>query len=274
MSLSPSKKVKYVPKEGNPNLLVPLVVEEKEEEAEEQMIPSEKEVPRDPIVIDFENVLYPLLFQALSPLYTFISYLEAESGKRLYYRYDPALSLEQKMNPLVKGAVTVEEFKRKNMHLGPAIVNLIHEKRLEPVKKMEARIGLSVDEFRSLYRQLIEPNATELHYQLFPVALWDILPVASFQYLMEKNTFGAIDMAAKELELDLKLLIISDKVNHKFAQFVCKKFISPKQNAFASGMSGGNMQFRVASGFNTSVASNTKILLATIILHSRNWSRG
>jgi len=269
MSLSPSKKVKYTPKPGNPNLLVPI---EEEEEEEEEQLPEKNTPPpplpidRDPTVVEFENFLSPLLAQALAPLYTFIGYLEAESGKRIYYRYDPALSLEQKMNPLVKGAVTMEEFKMKNAHLGPIVANLIHEqKRVVPVvikkEKLEARIGLSVDQFRALYRQLINPNATELHYQVFPVALWDILPTSTFQFLIEKNTFGAMDMSAKELELDLKLLIISDKVNHKFAQFVCKKFISPKQNAFASGISGGNMQYRIASGFNTSVASNTKSLL-------------
>jgi hypothetical protein len=256
MSLSPPlpKKGKYVEKPGNPNLLVL-------EEEEKEVIPLSKQIERDPLVIAFENVLSPLLTQALVPLYTFIGYLEAESGKRIFYRYDPALSMEQKMNPLVKGAVTVEEFKTLNWHLGPSIVNLVHVRPIKPEP-----IGINIDQFRSLYRRLINPNASEVHIQMFPVQLWDILPTSTFQFIIEKSTFGAMDMAAKELDKDLKLLIISDCVNYKFAQFVAKKFISPKQNAFASGMQGGQMQYRIASGFNTSVASNTKMLLGT-----RHW---
>ena len=271
MSLSPPllKKVKYIPKPSNPNLLVP---EEEEDDEEEEQQLKEVDIPRDPKVIAFEEILYPQLFRALAPLYTFIGYLEAESGKRIYYRFDKALSLEQKQNPLVKGAVTIDEFKFKNAHLGPAILNLIHEERLKPVEKIESRaaqIGISVDQFRSLYRQLIDPNASELHFQIFPVQLWDILPTSTFQYIIEKSTYGAMDMSAKELQKDLKLLIISDKVNHKFAQFVAKKFISPKQNAFASGIQGGQMQYRIASGFQTTVMANTKWLLAC-----RKWFEG
>ncbi len=256
------KKFKYVPQEGNPNLLV--AVESEEEEKQSVPTPPPAPIDRDARIVSFEDILYPLLARALAPLYTFIGYLESESGKRIYYRYDQSLSMEQKMSPLVKGAMTIEEFRIKNMHLGTAVLNLIHEERLIPAKK--EFVGVSIDQFRSLYRQLIEPNATELHYQMFPVALWEILPTSTFQFIIEKSTFGAMDMAAKELELDLKMLIISDKVNYKFAQFVCKKFISPKQNAFASGMQGGNMQYRIASGFGTSVQSNTKSLLG-----ARQW---
>lgn len=210
-------------------------------------------------IITFENRLFPALHEALLPLYQFVGFLEAESGKRIYYRYDDKLSQDDKKNPLVKGCQTIEEFKIKNSHLGRNILNLIDLK--DPMVKKD--IGVNIAD---LYRRYVNPDYQFMNLfdpaEGFPRRLWNILPLAAFQYILSISTYGAIQMAASELQKDLKLLIISSDVNYIFAQFVAKKYISPKQNAFVSGINGSDAQFRIASGFKTSVVANSKWLMA------------
>lgn len=253
----------YVPIPGNPNLL--KKEKKKEEKKKKESFESEiqKTPPPPPLSLEestiqmFENFIGPPLYQALFPLYKFVGFLEAESGKRIYYRYDANLSEDDKKSPLVKGCKTIIEFKTKNAHLGERILRI-----LEPIPTK--KIGFNINE---LFRKYIEPDyvITGNTYDNsldFPYSLWKILPLSSFQFILSIATYGAIQMAASELQKDLKLLIISDEVNFVFAQFVARKFISPKQNAFVSGISGGQTQYRCASGFKTSVVANTKWFMA------------
>ncbi len=239
--------------------------EKKQKKSEPQDAPIEPkkqkkiENPRHPSVVEFESIFYPSIFRALVPFYTFVGFLEAESGKKLYYRYDDSLSMEEKQNPLVRGAHSIEEFKLKNVHLGDYILRLLNKDPI--IKKEPITANITHAQFRELYNRLIDPQATELQRQAFPVHLWDVLPLTAFQFIIGASTLGAMQMAANELGKDLKLLIISEKVSHYFAQYVCNKYISPKTNAFASGVSGGQMQFRLSSGFGTSVMARTKWLL-------------
>jgi hypothetical protein len=231
-------KPKYEPYPDNPNILI------------------RKESDEDKILL-FEGRLGPALREALLPFYTFVGFLEAESGKRIFYRYDEKLSEEDKKNPLVKGCKTIQEFKERNSHLGKIILNLID---LEDVKieKMGANIA-------DLYRKFVNPDYVLDGFdpqEGFPRRLWNILPLSSFQFILSVGTYGAIQMAASELQKDLKRLIISNDVNYVFAQFVAKKYISPKQNAFVSGANGGETQYRIASGFRTTVVATSKWLMA------------
>lgn len=248
----------YVPVPGNPNLL-----KKKKKESFESLI--QKTPPPLPsleesTILMFENFIGPALHQALLPLYKFVGFLEAESGKRIYYRYDANLSEDDKKSPLVKGCKTIVEFKTKNAHLGERILRI-----LEPIPKVKVeKIKFNINE---LFQRYIDPTyvITGNTYDNsldFPYTLWKILPLSSFQFILSIATYGAIQMAASELQKDLKLLIISDEVNFVFAQFVARKFISPKQNAFVSGVSGGQTQYRCASGFKTSVVANTKWFMA------------
>ena len=268
MSLKP---MKYEEDEFNPNILrgssPPAAGKSPKEEEEDSAPKGDKILPLGDgtysaergIISIFENRLFPALREALLPLYQFVGFLEAESGKRIYYRYDDKLSQAEKMNPLVKGCQTIEEFKIKNSHLGRSILNLIDLK--DPMVKTD--IGVNIAD---LYRRYVNPDYQFMNIfdpaEGFPRRLWNILPLTAFQYILSISTYGAIQMAASELQKDLKLLIISNDVNYLFAQFVAKKYISPKQNAFVSGINGDNAQFRIASGFKTSVVANSKWLMA------------
>lgn len=268
MSLQP---MKYEKDEFNPNILrgtsPPAAGKSPEEEEEDSAPEGGGILPKGDgnysaergIISIFENRLFPALHEALLPLYQFVGFLEAESGKRIYYRYDDKLSQDDKKNPLVKGCQTIEEFKIKNSHLGRNILNLIDLK--DPMVKKD--IGVNIAD---LYRRYVNPDYQFMNLfdpaEGFPRRLWNILPLAAFQYILSISTYGAIQMAASELQKDLKLLIISSDVNYIFAQFVAKKYISPKQNAFVSGINGSDAQFRIASGFKTSVVANSKWLMA------------
>lgn len=270
MSLEPVKdeeKKNYTVMPGNPNLLIP---KEKEELEEEVPIKKKEELVSDERnrIITFENRLFPALSEALLPLYTFVGFLEAESGKRIYYRYNDQISQEEKQNPLVKGCQTIQEFKNKNNHLGLAILQLIDLP--DPMVKKEKGINANISD---LYRRYVNPDYPFVGFnpqEGFPRRLWKLLPLTSFQYILSVSSYGAISMAALELKKDLKTLIISEDVNFLFAQFVCKKYISPKQNAFASGLNGDNAQFRVASGFRTTVVANAKWIMAFKLHFEKN----
>jgi len=272
MSLEPVKNDDEIEVgiEGNPNIML-IQKKSKEDkkknkkEKEEQVIVSDERQR----IITFENRLFPALSEALLPLYTFVGFLEAESGKRIYYRYNDQISQEAKQNPLVLGCQTIQEFKNANNHLGLAILHLIDLPdpmvKVKP-EKMDANIS-------DLYRRYVNPDYPFVGFnpqEGFPRRLWKLLPLTSFQYILSVSSYGAISMAALELKKDLKTLIISEDVNFLFAQFVCKKYISPKQNAFASGLNGDNAQFRVASGFRTTVVANSKWIMAFKLHFEKN----
>ena len=68
------------------------------------------------------------------------------------------------------------------------------------------------------------------------------------EFLLDKQAFGALNLAANELGYPLRDLVFSEEVNYMFAQFVSAKFVKPKSNAYASGTFGGEMQYRISSG--------------------------
>jgi hypothetical protein len=60
-----------------------------------------------------------------------------------------------------------------------------------------------------------------------------------------------MELAANELGFPLKDLLYSPQVNYMFAQFVGTKFVKPTSNAYASAIGGGEVQYRISSGFYT-----------------------
>jgi hypothetical protein len=77
----------------------------------------------DAYVRELENFIAPLLREALAPVYHTLGMIEQDSGKRQFYRFaGKDLSPEQRMTPIVWGCATVEEFFKKNKHLGDVII--------------------------------------------------------------------------------------------------------------------------------------------------------
>lgn len=203
------------------------------------------------------NFISPFLNRALVPFYQFVGFLEAESGKRLYYRYEKGASLESKQNPLVNVADSIAAFKNANAHLGRDLLRLIENYGKKVEVKLE-NLGVNIN----LYRNVINADASIHEIEAFPSYLWSIIPTSTFRFLIGAASFGAIEMAASELKKDLKLLIVSPDVSYMFAQFVCKKYLSPKANAYASGIDGqGGATYRISSGVNTSGVANSKWLM-------------
>ena len=194
------------------------------------------------------NFISPFLNRALVPFHQFVGFLEAESGRRLYYRYEKGASLESKQDPLVRTG----DFKNANAHLGRDLLRLIENYG----KRVEIDVNIN------LYRSIINANASIHEIEAFPSYLWSIIPTSTFRFLIGAASFGAIEMAASELKKDLKLLIVSPDVSYMFAQFVCRKYLSPKSNAYASGIDGqGGATYRISSGVNTSGVANSKWLM-------------
>ena len=125
----------------------------------------------------------------------------------------------------------------------------------------------NIKEFKSAKNMLIgelvqlskhEKDALDL---LYPVISMNLVTVESapswlesqlstkvLEFLLDKQAFGALNLAANELGYPLRDLVFSEEVNFMFAQFVSAKFVKPKSNAYASGTSGGEMQYRISSG--------------------------
>ena len=261
--LSPnhSETYDYVPMPGNPNLLIQGKSDKKKKKQKEEQEPQfvqPSPIVQDQGVVQFESYLSPLLYRALGPFYTFVGMLEAESGKHLYYRYIADAPLEQKQNPLVTGARDFAEFRLKNAHLGPKILDLIPIHAIKKVKIEDMGAPIS---FVDQYRRIVNGQAGQLEIDSTPDYLWSLVPDSVFQFIIGQATWGAILMSARELNFPVKPLIEGDTVSHKFAEFVCKRFLSPKQNGHATGVNGGNVEFRISSGFATTTMATTKYLM-------------
>lgn len=163
----------YVSKPSNPNILFavpkpkvttitttttasPDVDEEEEgggcEEVVQKKVKIVEEYPperpperktEDAYVRELENFIAPLLREALAPVYDTLGMIEQDSGKRQFYRFaGKDLSLEQRMTPIEWGCATVEEFFKKNKHLGDAIIGILKHyinTKEEEIKRKEKK---------------------------------------------------------------------------------------------------------------------------------------
>ena len=250
----PSSKTHWVPKPGNPNFLIPIKEDEDEEEEEEK---PKVEIKKPKIGMveptQFERQAALILNESLAPLYNFIGMLEAESGKTIYYRYLPGASVENRRIPINFGSETYDEFLQNNRHLSNELVQGLFRNETSVKIKKESLIGFNVNDFPIYY----------------PAWYWSQINTPVFRFLLSSATFGALELAANELGFPLKHLIYSPHVNYMFAQFVAKKFVSPKNNAYVSGINGGQSQYRISSGFNTSQMANTKWIMGC-----KEWFKG
>lgn len=224
--LSPPQDTIWIEKPGNPNFMIPIGMNNDNVVKKEK---EEDEIKKEVKTEDFQKIEQTYahaLYESLQPLYVVISMIESESGKTIFYRFaDGNLTLLQKMIPIQWGrSKNKYDFKDNNKSiLGETVVN-----------------------------KLIDEDYDNI---------WDNLEETAFRFILGPSTFGALKMSALELGFPLKPLLSSPAVNHMFSQFVARKFISPKSNAYASGISNGKMQYRLSSGFNGALMSNTKWLM-------------
>lgn len=175
----------------------------------------------------------------MQPLYTVISCIEAESG------------IKQKIK---KPWENFEEFK---IYLDPEDVKKI-ESTYDTDKVSKVKIDFDDLRLKAIGETLMERYADRL-----PPGrdFSQILKRPALQYLLDlPATYGALVMAANELGFELYDLIRSPKVNYMFAQFVARKWISPKQVGYVSGVNGNNRQFRISSGLQVSMANEKWIM--------------
>lgn len=294
--LSPSSNVEetfvYEPHPSNPNLRIKkkssLIDAKTDVSTKKVKVDDEKEmVVRDPDVIKVETLLKELLEDTLQPLYKVMSYLRVEGGSKLYYRYGGGeLSAEQRKIPLVWNTPNMETFYRENRHLGPAILAAIAD-YLVPKKTddnspdkpsssppMRTKNHILFNETGCLIGALTQNQKKEILKKKLgetnPLVnadakhwIWQQLENQIFLFLLDELPYGALDMAAKELGYPLKLLIQSDnEVTARFAQFCAVKFIKPKKNGSATGVQGGQVEYRISSGF-YSTREQERWLIAT-----------
>ena len=171
----------------------------------------------------------------LQNVYLVISCIEAESG------------IKQKMkNPW-------EDFEAFKVYLVDP----------EMVKRIESTYMTAKPKQELLKLNIIGESLSERYADRLPPGIYfsHILTLPALQYLLDlPATWGALCMAANELGFHLMDLIRSPKVNYMFAQFVARKWISPKQVGFVSGVTGNNRQFRISSGLQVSMANEKWIM--------------
>lgn len=234
---------------------------EKEKEEEEASpasppaSPASPPAPPSPLK-KLEQSVKSILTQALQPLYEFINMVEASSGVKMWYRYVEDKKRETAKIPLVSGCKTVEEFREKNWFLGETLLDIL----LMDIDTNIQPINATYTFQRALYRANLGKGATRYEIENAPQFIWCLLPDSVFQLLLEKS-YGALILAADELGFPLKDLILSKHVRSKYAEYVARKYIAPRQNGYASMAQGGGMAFRIASGANTTKMSNVKVLL-------------
>lgn len=109
----------------------------------------------DAYVRELENFIAPLLREALAPVYDTLGMIEQDSGKRQFFRFaGKDLSPEQRMTPIVWGCATVEEFFKKNKHLGDVIIGNLKQYIKDNKRKIER-------EEQNRKRQIFQKRAKE-----------------------------------------------------------------------------------------------------------------
>jgi hypothetical protein len=89
----------------------------------------------------------------------------------------------------------------------------------------------------------------ELSIDNAPSWLWYHIDNSAFQFMLQTMVYGALELAADEIGYPLQDLIYSKDIRPKFAQYVARKFVSPKQNAKTDTVNQGQVQYRIHSGF-------------------------
>lgn len=208
-----------------------------------------------------EKFLEPIFKEALLPFYRFINMLDAESGKRTFYRYIKDEDERKKQNldiPMQYGCEDWDEFRIANNHLGQSLLKACKGWLNQKTPTLNL-VGVKFRTIPILPKKPKSQAVEEIIEQAFnyipehkrPSWVRSQMENSIFQFLLQNATYGALQLAANELGFPLKDLIMSDYVNFMFAQFCAVKFIKPKSNAYAAGIQGQDLQYRISSGVYT-----------------------
>lgn len=221
--------------------------------------------PEKQIVEQMEAVLDPLVQEAMRPLYNFMGCIDAvERYAAKHYRH---------FYPLKKGNKSLSEFQRNNKHLGNEVLVVAADYARElagypkPIDRRNLTLigqGVAFPTLTVKAKELIRPEVVDLLMPGAPEWIYCMCGSATMHFMLSYTTYGALQMAAQELGLpdDLKAIIDSTDVSHKFAEFVAHKFFTAQGGvAQVSSISGDSVQYRVSSGFNTTRQANHKWLL-------------
>ncbi len=221
--------------------------------------------PEKQIVEQMEAVLDPLVQEAMRPLYNFMGCIDAvERYAAKHYSH---------FYPLKKGNKSLSEFQRNNKHLGNEVLVVAADYARElagypkPIDRRNLTLigqGVAFPALTVKAKELIRPEVVDLLMPGAPEWIYCMCGSATIRFMLSYTTYGALQMAAQELGLpdDLKAIIDSTDVSHKFAEFVAHKFFTAQGGvAQVSGISGGSLQYRVSSGFNTTKQANHKWLI-------------
>lgn len=123
------------------------------------------------------------------------------------------------------------------------------EKKIAELEKRDLKITLTPEQkmaIQSIFPALL---INGLVVENAPVWLQSQISTSVLQFLLDRQSLGALNMGAQELGYPLRDLLFSDEVNYMFAQFVSAKFAKPKSNVYASGVhGGGEVHYRISSG--------------------------
>jgi len=245
--------------------------------------------PQQPEVKHLEADLDLVLRSGLQPLYSFIGMVGASLGDqdvRSYYKWrGVGASMDELQSPVAKGAANLEEFVRKNSHLGRPLLQYALKIGLDKAKegKMLKQIGEqmipSVIQDERYIIDLLDGsylnktrNAAEAQWT------WGAIDEAVLAYILQDSALGAIHLAHSVIksiprcwDFTLKELLMSDGVNAMFAKFVGWEFLQASGgNAYgrsSSSTSRGMVKgstFMLSAGFATRQALYAQVAVAKI----------
>lgn len=221
--------------------------------------------PEQRLVEQMEAMLDPVLQEAMQPLYNFIGCIDAVerySAKHYSHFY-----------PMKKGNKSLDEFRRNNRHLGNEVLVAAadYTRRLagfaRPIDRRKLVLignNITYPALTVQQKQLFNEELADLTLSGAPHWIYCMIGSATMRFMLSYTTYGAMQMAAQELGFadHLKDLIDSPDVSHKFAEYVAHKFFTAQGGvAQVSSITGGSLQYRISSGFNTTRQANHKWLL-------------
>jgi len=245
--------------------------------------------PPKPEVKHLEVDLDLVLRSGLQPLYSFIGMVGASLGDqdvRSYYKWrGVGASMDDLQSPVAKGAANLEEFVRKNSHLGRPLLRYALKIGMDKVKEgqMLKRIGEQmipavIQDERYIMDLLDGSYVNKMPESAEAQWTWGAIDEAVLTYILQDSALGAIHLAHSVIksiprcwDFTLKELLMSDGVNAMFAKFVGWEFLQASGgNAYgrsSSSTSRGMVKgstFMLSAGFATRQALYAQVAVAKI----------
>ena len=255
------KKIKKTTTKDGDGNTAQIVIEEKKEILPPFLPPIAIDAEEQDVQT-MEEYIAPKLREVMQPVYNLMDMIGQEAGKPMYYRFSKTLTEEQRQTPLVWHCKTTEEFYEKNRrYLGEEIIEQLKQwldnTKMPKAVKQEQLKTPDVGGARPIKNALIGMSAK--HAQIFK-DIFDQELIESNDWIFEHLPYdaiglvlghskGCLELAAMELNFNVKDLLVSREVLPMFAQYVARKFVSPKENAQGGrGVSGRTAQCRIYSG--------------------------